>query len=120
MELGDEYPNVKGTTTDYAHEVVNIFPVFANNQTGNEGVVAWEYTMGAGNMYIQGNQAFQGFWQNLAAGAFPPAAAFESGGFSGMDSNQAQQIASYAASHHGYIGKTTCFTKSLPPTPTQT
>ncbi len=114
-EIGDQYP---GTTTTYADEIVNIFPVFANNQTGNEDVVAWEYTMGAGNMYIQGNQAFQGFWQNFAAGAFGPAAAFESGGISGMNSDQASQVNSYAASHHGYVGTTACFSNNLPPAQT--
>jgi len=114
-EIGDQYP---GNTTTYADEIVNIFPVFANNQTGNEDVVAWEYTMGAGNMYIQGNQAFQGFWQNLAAGAFGPAAAFESGGISGMNSDQASQVNSYAASHHGYVGTTACFSNNLPPAQT--
>ncbi len=112
-ELGDQYP---GSTTDYAHEIVNIFPVFSNNQTGNEDVVAWEYTMGGGNMYIQGNQSFQGFWQDLAAGAFGPASAFESGGISGMNSDQANQISKYAASHHGYVGTTACFAHNLPPT----
>ena len=113
VELGDQYP---GTTKDYAHEIVNIFPVFANNQTGNEDVVAWEYTMGAGNMYIQGNQSFQGFWQDLTAGAFGTAAAFESGGISGMNSNQASQVEKYAASHHGSVGTTACFSHNLPPT----
>ncbi len=48
MELGDQYP---GNTTDYNHEIVNIYPVFANNQISTPQVAAWEYVMGSGSVY---------------------------------------------------------------------
>ena len=91
MAVGGQYP---GNTTDYDHEVVNIYPVFANDQTGIPEVVAWEYVMGSGSMYIQGNQKFQNFWDNVAIAILPFANALESGGISSMNSTQANEISS--------------------------
>lgn len=111
LTLGSQWPV---NTTDKADEVVNIDALQANNANGVPEIAGWEYVMGNGTAYIQGNAGFKTFWTGLAESIpvlGPLIANLDSGGIVPVSSNEAGQILNYISGHSGKSGS--CFTSSL-------
>lgn len=112
LTLGSQWPV---NTTDYAHEVVNIDALSANDNNGNPGIAGWVYETGNGDWYVQGATDFTTFWAGLAKSIPGIGAVIQnldsSDAIIPASSSAATQIINYFNSHDGKAGS--CFSGHL-------
>jgi hypothetical protein len=111
--LGHQWPV---DTSDYAHEINNIYVLVANNASGTPDILGWEYQTGNGASYIQENPGFKDFWDVIFASnplTSTLAQVADGGGITSVTSDQSKTIGDYLVNHNGKAGS--CFTTNLAP-----